>query len=51
MPHDGYLKLFQLQNPILDYDIILLDEVQDTTECMLQIIKKQKKPFYLKLYF
>lgn len=42
MPHDGYLKLFQISNPILQYDIILLDEVQDSTECILQIIKKQK---------
>lgn len=42
MPHDGYLKLYQLLNQKLDYDIIMLDEAQDSTECMLQIIKKQK---------
>ena len=42
MPHDGYLKLYQLKNIKLDFDIIMLDEAQDSTECMLQIIKKQK---------
>jgi F-box protein 18 (helicase) len=29
MPHDGYLKLYQLSGPRLDYDCILLDEAQD----------------------
>lgn len=29
MLHDGYLKLYQLSNPILNYDCILLDEAQD----------------------
>lgn len=30
MIHDGYLKLFQLEQPELPYDVILLDEAQDT---------------------
>lgn len=29
MLHDGYLKLYQLSNPVLPYDCILLDEAQD----------------------
>ena len=28
MVHDGYLKLYQLSNPVLDFDCILLDEAQ-----------------------
>jgi len=43
MPHDGYLKLFQIEKQILDFDIIMLDEAQDSTECMLNIIKYQTK--------
>ena len=27
----GYLKLFQLQKPVLNYDFILVDEAQDLT--------------------
>jgi F-box protein, helicase, 18 len=29
MPHDGYLKLYQLSRPMLNYDCILMDESQD----------------------
>jgi F-box protein, helicase, 18 len=29
MPHDGYLKLYQLSRPTLNYDCILMDESQD----------------------
>jgi F-box protein 18 (helicase) len=29
MLHDGYLKLYQLSNPVLNFDCILLDEAQD----------------------
>lgn len=32
LPHDGYLKLWQLQKPkIQQYDVILIDEAQDLT--------------------
>lgn len=42
LPHDGYLKLFQLSGPDLSrYDRILLDEAQDTNPCLLNIIKYQ----------
>lgn len=39
--HDGYLKYFELLKVKVHYDIILLDEAQDSTECMLSIIKRQ----------
>jgi superfamily I DNA/RNA helicase len=45
--HDGYLKLFHLSNPSLNYDYILVDEAQDSNEVMLDIVYSQnsKKVF------
>lgn len=54
--HDGYLKVFQLSNPVLDYDYIMVDEAQDSNEVMLNIVFSQnsKKIFvgdpYQKIY-
>jgi len=32
LPHDGYLKLWQLRRPQLDkYDVLMIDEAQDLT--------------------
>jgi len=40
MPHDGYLKLWQLSNPDLSkYDTVLLDEAQDTNPCLFEIFR------------
>ena len=39
--HDFYLKLFQLQKPWLNYDIILVDEAQDASPVMLDIVLRQ----------
>ncbi len=39
--HDFYLKLYQLKNPKLDYDIILFDEAQDANPATTNIVKKQ----------
>jgi superfamily I DNA/RNA helicase len=40
--HDTYMKLFQLSNPVLNgYDIIYLDEAQDSNACLLDIFTKQ----------
>lgn len=40
--HDGYLKAFQLSWPsILGYDTLLLDEAQDTTPAVLDILLSQ----------
>ncbi|WKK80101.2 UvrD-helicase domain-containing protein [Marivirga arenosa] len=40
--HDFYLKKFQLQNPLLDYDYILFDEGQDASPAMLDVFLKQR---------
>ena len=39
--HDAYLKWYQLKKVKLDLDVILLDEVQDCTDCILSIILSQ----------
>lgn len=43
MPHDGYLKLFQLSGPDLSrrYDIILFDEAQDANPVTTAIVAAQ----------
>lgn len=42
MTHDGYLKLFQLENPVLEYDDILFDECQDANPVTADIVLQQK---------
>ncbi len=48
LTHDGYLKLFDTMRMKMKnkdgemYDMILLDEAQDSSECMLRILKRQK---------
>lgn len=44
MMHDGYLKLFQLSNPRLSFDYIMLDECQDTNPVTAAIILGQTCP-------
>lgn len=39
--HDTYQKLFQLSKPKLDYKIIYLDEAQDSSPVVLDIIAQQ----------
>lgn len=39
--HDGYLKLWSLSKPRLDYDYLLLDEAQDTNEAVLSVMRNQ----------
>jgi hypothetical protein len=41
--HDTYLKLYQLSGPKLKYKIIYLDEAQDSTPCVLDIVLQQSK--------
>lgn len=41
MIHDGYLKLFQLEMPSLNYDTILLDEAQDTNPVTQALVEAQ----------
>lgn len=40
--HDTYQKLYQLSKPVLPYDIIYLDEAQDSSPVVLDIIKQQE---------
>lgn len=42
MLHDGYLKLWQVSYPQLRYDIILLDEAQDTNQTLAHVFFNQK---------
>jgi len=42
MLHDGYLKLYQTQKPILNFDIVLFDEAQDANPVTLELIKEQQ---------
>ena len=44
MIHDGYLKLYQLSNPFLAYDCILLDEAQDINPVTAAIVFAQARP-------
>ncbi len=41
--HDTYLKLFQLSKPNLGFKVIYLDEAQDSTPCVLDIVMQQAK--------
>ncbi|XP_055509377.1 F-box DNA helicase 1 isoform X2 [Leucoraja erinacea] len=43
MTHDGYLKLWQLSNPNLSqFDVILLDEAEDCSPVIMDIVLSQK---------
>ena len=44
LPHDGYLKLYQLSKPDLSkqFDGILLDEAQDTNPAVLSLVQAQQ---------
>ncbi|XP_044198576.1 F-box DNA helicase 1 isoform X1 [Thunnus albacares] len=43
MTHDGYLKLWQLQNPSLShqYDVLFIDEAQDCTPAIMDVLLSQ----------
>jgi hypothetical protein len=41
--HDTYLKLFQLSKPKLGFNVVYLDEAQDSTPCVLDIVMTQAK--------
>ncbi|MCF8126185.1 MAG: UvrD-helicase domain-containing protein [Desulfotignum sp.] len=44
MVHDGYLKLYQLSGPALNFDCILLDEAQDINPVVSAIVLSQVRP-------
>ena len=39
--HDTYLKLWQLSKPVLDYEILYVDEAQDSNPAVLDVIQRQ----------
>ena len=41
MPHDGYLKLFQLAQPNFDNDYYMVDEAQDSNMLVIDIVSRQ----------
>jgi superfamily I DNA/RNA helicase len=43
MTHDVYLKMFQLSNPTLPYELLYLDEAQDSSPVVLSIVLAQKQ--------
>lgn len=40
--HDGYLKLWALGKPRLDYEYVMLDEAQDTNPVVLDVLQRQR---------
>lgn len=42
MPHDGYLKLYQLSKPVIKTGTLLVDEFQDINPVTLDFINKQR---------
>jgi len=40
--HDGYLKLWGLAKPSIQKDFILLDEAQDTSDLVLDVLSRQE---------
>lgn len=40
--HDAYLKLYQLSNPQLNYDVILFDEAQDSNPVTAALVAAQR---------
>lgn len=41
MPHDGYLKLFQLAGPDFENDYYMVDEAQDSNMLVIDIVRRQ----------
>jgi F-box protein 18 (helicase) len=40
--HDVYFKLWQMSRPKMNYDVILVDEAQDTNDALLDVISLQQ---------
>jgi hypothetical protein len=40
--HDGYVKVWQLSEPVIDTCYILVDEAQDTNPVMLDVLRRQE---------
>lgn len=42
LPHDVYLKFWQLSGPVIDTDLLLVDEAQDLNPVMLAIVHQHQ---------
>lgn len=42
MPHNGYLKLYQILERQMSSKFVLIDEAQDVTDCMIRIVSQQE---------
>jgi len=42
MPHNAYLKLYQIAGRQMKSRFVLIDEAQDVTDCMISIVSEQK---------
>lgn len=40
--HDCYFKIWAMQNPVLRFDVVMVDEAQDTNPALLGVIAAQK---------
>lgn len=47
IPHDAYLKIVALGKPVMPYDWIMVDEVQDLTPLQMELVVSQKHAGYL----
>ncbi len=41
VPHSLYLKMWCISNPVINYDIIVVDEFQDVPKCLIKVLKMQ----------
>lgn len=47
IPHDAYLKLVALRTPVMPYEWIVVDEVQDLTPLQMELVVSQAHAGYL----
>jgi len=47
VPHDAYLKRWQLSQPVLPFDGVLLDEAQDASPVMLAVVLAQPSRIWM----
>lgn len=40
--HDGYVKVWALEHPVLEFDYIMLDEAQDSNPVVLDVLNRQQ---------
>jgi hypothetical protein len=43
--HDAYFKIWALNNPTLNYDVIMFDEAQDSNNIIMSVLERQNARF------